>query len=32
MLIFKKSYALTSLDKAFIDELVTVKRELGSKE
>ena len=32
MLIFKKGYALTSLDKAFIDELVTVKRELGARE
>lgn len=32
MLIYKKSYALTSLDKAFIDELVAVKRELGARE
>ena len=32
MLIYKKGYALTSLDKAFIDELVAVKRELGAKE
>ena len=32
MLIFKKGYALTSLDKAFIDELVAVKRELGGQE
>ena len=32
MLIYKKGYALTSLDKAFIDELVAVKRELGGAE
>ena len=32
VLICKKGYALTSLDKAFIDELVAVKRELGAKE
>ena len=32
MLIYKKGYALTSLDKAFIDELVAVKRELGAEE
>ena len=32
VLIYKKGYALTSLDKAFIDELVAVKRELGAKE
>ncbi len=32
MLIYKKGYALTALDKAFIDELVAVKRELGGRE
>ena len=32
MLIYKKGYALTFLDKAFIDELVAVKRELGGAE
>ena len=32
MLIYKKGYSLTSLDKAFIDELVAVKRALGAEE